>query len=72
MTALSNDLTAVQAPDRDHSLAQEIKAIRKKRFQREVFQDPSLAKQLVKAQASPIYNASGEIIQAVSGDLGDA
>jgi predicted RecB family nuclease len=46
------------------SLANEMKDIRRKRAERELLQDPKLAKKLMAAQASPIYNSNGEIIQA--------
>ncbi|QJT08904.1 hypothetical protein [Oceanidesulfovibrio marinus] len=52
-------------------IAEQMKAIKKARLQRMVYQDPGLAKQLVATEASPVYNAKGEIIQAVSSmDLG--
>lgn len=53
------------------SLANEMKNIRKARLQRQVLSDPSLAGKLVATEASPQYNASGELIQAVSSSLGD-
>lgn len=56
----------------DNSLANEMKNIRKRHLQRKVFSDPSLAAKLVVAEASPVYNAQGEIIPAVSRDLGAA
>ena len=52
-------------------LANQMKAIKKARLHRMVYQDPSLARKLVATEASPAYNAKGEIIQAVSSvDLG--
>ncbi|THB69973.1 MAG: hypothetical protein D6E12_03550 [Desulfovibrio sp.] len=50
-----------------NSFANEMKQIRKARLQRQVMQDPSLARKLVSVEASPLYNASGDLIQAVSG-----
>ncbi|QJB58505.1 hypothetical protein HFN16_16110 [Pseudodesulfovibrio sp. zrk46] len=49
---------------RDTSGAQEMKDIRKQRMQREVMVDPSKAKELVKIEASPVYNAKGKVIQS--------
>lgn len=46
------------------SLANEMKNIRRKRAERELLQDPSLAKKLMAVQASAIYNSNGELIQA--------
>ncbi|TVM20042.1 hypothetical protein DPQ33_00435 [Oceanidesulfovibrio indonesiensis] len=47
-------------------LADQMKSIKKARLHRMVYQDPSLARKLVATEASPVYNAKGEIIQAVS------
>lgn len=55
----------VQGPN----LADQLKSIRKVRLQRQVLENPELARQLVKVENSGIYNAKGEVIQAV-GDLG--
>lgn len=52
--------------------ADQMKTIRKVRLQREVLENPELARQLVKVEATGTYNAKGEVIQAVSGDLGEA
>jgi putative ubiquitin-RnfH superfamily antitoxin RatB of RatAB toxin-antitoxin module len=49
--------------ERADSLANEMKNIKRKRAERELLQDPKLAKKLMAAQASPIYNSNGEIIQ---------
>lgn len=46
------------------SLANEMKDIKRQRAEREVLRDVSLAKKLVAIKASPVYNSSGEIIQA--------
>lgn len=54
------------------SNADHVKAIRKVRLQREVLENPELARELVKVEATGTYNAKGDVIQAVSGDLGDA
>jgi hypothetical protein len=52
--------------------ADQMKSIRKVKLQRQVLEDPSLARQLVKVESTGTYNARGNVIQAVSGDLGDA
>jgi len=52
--------------------ADHIKAIRKVRLQREVLENPEMARQLVKVEASGTYNAKGDVIQTVGGDLGNA
>lgn len=49
-----------------------VKSIRKVRLQREVLENPEMARELVKVEATGTYNAKGDVIQAVSGDLGDA
>ena len=59
------------AKNSNDSLSNEMKDIRKARLQRQVLADPSLAGKLVATEASPQYNASGELIQAVSSSLGD-
>lgn len=53
-----------EAKRRDASGAQEMKDIRKQRMLREVMVDPSKAKELVKVEASPVYNAKGKVIQS--------
>lgn len=54
------------------NFAEQIKDIRKVRLQREVLENPEMAGKLVKVEATGTYNAKGEVIQAVTGDLGDA
>ncbi|NDV20399.1 hypothetical protein GO013_13365 [Pseudodesulfovibrio sp. JC047] len=54
------------------NLADQIKNIRKVKLQRDVLENPEMARQLVKIEATGIYNAKGDVIQAVTGDLGDA
>ena len=49
---------------KESSGAQEMKDIRKQRMQREVMVDPSKAKELVKIESSPVYNAKGKVIQS--------
>jgi hypothetical protein len=51
--------------------ADHMKAIRKVRLQREVLENPEMARQLVKVEATGTYNAKGDIIQTV-GNLGAA
>ncbi len=59
-------------PTQDRSdLSQEMKNIRKLRLRRKVFENPGLARQLVRIEATATYNANGNLVQAVSGDLGD-
>lgn len=58
------ELMLEEAKRRDASDAQEIKDIRKQRMQREVMVDPSKARDLVKLEASPVYNAKGKVIQS--------
>jgi len=58
------ELMLEEAKRRDGSGAQEIKDIRKQRMQREVMVDPSKARDLVKLEASPVYNAKGKVIQS--------
>jgi hypothetical protein len=55
-----------------NSMAEQIKSIRKVRLQREVLENPEMARELVKVQSTGTYNARGDIVQAVSTDLGDA
>lgn len=54
------------------NLANDLKNLRRRRLQRKIFSDPSMAKELVKVESSPVYNAKAEIIQAVSTNYGDA
>ncbi len=53
------------------NLADQMKSIRKVRLQRQVLENPEMARQLVRVENSGIYNAKGEVIQTV-GDLGAA
>jgi len=53
------------------NVADQMKAMRKVRLQRQVLEDPEKARELVKIQASGTYNAKGDIVQSV-GDLGAA
>ncbi len=68
MSESINSLPEVRKPN----LAQEMKSIRKQKLQREVLADPSKAGELVKTQATGTYNTNGELVQAVSMDLGQA
>ena len=52
--------------------ADQMKAIRKVKLQREVLENPEMAGKLVKVESTGTYNAKGNVIQAVSGSLGDA
>ncbi len=64
----------VPKPDKDtgQSLANDLKNLRRKRLQRKIYQDPNMVKELVRLEASPVYNARGEVIQAVTTNYGDA
>lgn len=53
------------------NFADQVKSIRKVRLQREVLENPELARELVKVQSTGTYNAKGEVIQTV-GSLGEA
>lgn len=55
-----------------NTLANEMKNIRKAKLARQVYADPSMAGKLVAMEASPTYNAKGEVLQAVSSGLGAA
>jgi hypothetical protein len=68
MTQQAMDTGKVEQARKDDngSLANEMKQIRKARLHRQAFQDPSLYRKLVAAEASPVYNAKGEVIQALS------
>ncbi len=52
-------------------VADQMKSIRKVRLQREVLENPEMARDLVKVEATGTYNAKGNVIQTV-GDLGAA
>ncbi|MDD3311717.1 hypothetical protein [Pseudodesulfovibrio sp.] len=53
------------------NVADQMKAMRKVRLQRQVLENPEMARDLVKIQASGTYNAKGDIVQSV-GSLGAA
>ncbi len=55
-----------------NNFADQMKSIRKVRLQREVLENPEMARRLVKVEATGVYNAKGDVIQAVTGDLADA
>lgn len=54
------------------NFAEQIKSIRKVKLQRQVLENPEMARELIKVESTGTYNAKGSVIQAVSGDLGDA
>lgn len=56
-----------ETDDRQSSLSDQMKDVRRQRLRRKVLQDPSLARKLVATEASPVYNARGELIQALGG-----
>lgn len=66
------DSLGVQSAIPKQDMAQAMKDIRKMKMRREVFENPEMAKQLVKTEATATYNARGDLVQAVTGDLGDA
>jgi len=47
------------------SQADQMKAIRKAKLNRQVLADPSMAGKLVAMSSSPVYNAKGDLIQTV-------
>ncbi len=63
MEQVANTMNSTSQAD---SLSEQMKSIRKAKLQREVYADPGMARQLVATEASPVYNASGEISAAVS------
>ena len=64
--------TFAPVQNQQSSNADMMKSIRKARLERQVFENPELAKKLVVTQATGTYNADGDIVQAVSTDLGSA
>ncbi|SDB23096.1 hypothetical protein SAMN05660653_01131 [Desulfonatronum thiosulfatophilum] len=50
-----------------NSQADAMKNIRKARLQRQVLQDPAILSKLVAMETTPVYNAKGDVVQAVSG-----
>lgn len=75
MPTVSPNLTEtlkVEAPatnvgDGQQSQADAMKSIRKARLNRQVLQDPSVLAKLVALETTSVYNAKGDIVQAVSG-----
>ncbi|MFW5837302.1 MAG: hypothetical protein ACOCVM_04795 [Desulfovibrionaceae bacterium] len=59
------DQMVQKAKQETESNADYMKNIRKKKMEREMFADPSVAQKLVKAEATSGYNAKGEIVQSV-------
>lgn len=59
-------------PARDDNLANSMKVLKRKRLHRQAFADPSMHRELVRIESSPVYNASAELIQAVSSSHGSA
>lgn len=57
----------VNVNEGNQSQAEAMKNIRKARLQRQVLQDPSVLGRLVALETTPVYNAKGDIVQAVSG-----
>jgi len=65
-------MEAISFETHGNNMAEQIKSIRKVRLQREVLENPEVARELVKVEASGTYNAKGDVVQAVATDLGDA
>ncbi len=55
------------APRDGQNQAEAMKNIRKARLQRQVLQDPGVISKLVAMETTSVYNAKGDIVQAVSG-----
>lgn len=55
----------MQPTEKDNSLSDSMKEIRKAKLRRQVFSDPALAQKLVAVEASPTYNSRGELIQSL-------
>lgn len=55
----------MQPANRDSSIANQMKEIRKAVLRRRVFANPQLAARLVALEASPVYNSKGELIQSL-------
>ncbi|OEU71010.1 MAG: hypothetical protein BA863_07415 [Desulfovibrio sp. S3730MH75] len=71
----SSDLTQVaQAPPQreTENVANSMKVLQRKRLHRQAFADPAMHRELVKIESSPVYNASGNLIQAVTSSHGSA
>ncbi len=54
----------VETKIQNNTAAEDMKQIRKQRMNREAMADPSKMKDLIKAEASPVYNAKGVVIQS--------
>ncbi|MGE4299800.1 MAG: hypothetical protein AB7E47_17415 [Desulfovibrionaceae bacterium] len=54
-----------QGSGSDASVANEMKNVRKQRLERMVLQDPELARTIMVAQSSPVYNAKGDLIASL-------
>lgn len=50
-----------------NSQADAMKNIRKARLQRQTLQNPEMISKLVAMETTPVYNAKGTVVQAVSG-----
>ncbi len=61
------------APQREtETLADSMKVLQRRRLHRQAFADPSMHRELVKIESSPVYNARGNLIQAVTSSHGSA
>ncbi len=66
MASVISKVKQVAEGNGGESAADDMKNIRKQRMQRKVFEDPSMAGKMVATEASPVYNAKGDLIQALS------
>ena len=66
------ELNASATVKTQDSMANMMKQIGKAHLKREVMADPGMAAKLVKVESTMTYNSSGEVVQAVSTDLGQA
>lgn len=62
-----NQPDAAPRENQFHSQAEAMKNIRKARLQRQVLQDPGILSRLVALETTSVYNAKGDLVQAVSG-----
>ncbi len=60
----------MQPANRDSSLANAMKEIRKAGLRRQVLANPQLAARLVALEASPVYNSKGELIMSLGNTSG--
>ncbi len=67
MTSIGTMTGGIETPAaRPDDMMEEVKNISKRRMEREVFSDPSKAKELMKAESTVVYNARGDLIIATA------